>query len=333
MAQSTTDININCAQALSVFVNDITQALSAINSCHAGESAPTYNLEDGVIWLDTSDGDYVLKMYINGDWIIMLDRTGDEFATVGGNIIKGRLDANDAKHDGTSLSSPNFKQNLWKIEDIAVIATPTEIDYCQGLTNGVQAGIDQEETPYIHPTTPGWIHIPAGGSEGNILRYTGDGVAAWDEPTPAVASSSSVGQVELDNEEHSISPPAFYYTEDLYLELQADPAYYDPNAVANYDWGYFRYPASIPSGHFLFMPNIKVDVDEDLNIGRDGNPVDPSIYIDPEDVNLYASIELLAERASISGNQAQHRTYSSYARINVSPGCQATLISKYIPTE
>lgn len=34
---------------------------------------------------------------------------------------------------------------------------------------------------YVHPTTSGSKHIPAGGSEGQILRWSADGVAAWDD--------------------------------------------------------------------------------------------------------------------------------------------------------
>ena len=32
---------------------------------------------------------------------------------------------------------------------------------------------------YIHPTTSGNKHIPAGGTSGNILRWGSDGTAVW----------------------------------------------------------------------------------------------------------------------------------------------------------
>ena len=35
------------------------------------------------------------------------------------------------------------------------------------------------DTVYIHPTTPGNKHIPSGGEEGQILRWSADGVAEW----------------------------------------------------------------------------------------------------------------------------------------------------------
>ena len=36
---------------------------------------------------------------------------------------------------------------------------------------------------YIHPTTPGYRHIPAGGAEGQILKYKDDGEAEWVDET------------------------------------------------------------------------------------------------------------------------------------------------------
>ena len=54
---------------------------------------------------------------------------------------------------------------------------------------------------YSHPTIPGYKHIPAGGSTGQILRYESDGAAKWDdeinttynEATPSTAGLMSAG--------------------------------------------------------------------------------------------------------------------------------------------
>lgn len=37
------------------------------------------------------------------------------------------------------------------------------------------------EQAYIHPTTSGYKHIPAGGKKGNILKWDEDGTAVWEE--------------------------------------------------------------------------------------------------------------------------------------------------------
>ena len=53
---------------------------------------------------------------------------------------------------------------------------------------------------YTHPTTAGNKHIPAGGSSGQILKWSTAGTAVWDSPSnsgaaPKPTTSSGVGQV------------------------------------------------------------------------------------------------------------------------------------------
>lgn len=42
--------------------------------------------------------------------------------------------------------------------------------------DGIAAGSNN----YTHPTTPGNKHIPAGGSSGQILKWSADGTAKWE---------------------------------------------------------------------------------------------------------------------------------------------------------
>ena len=51
------------------------------------------------------------------------------------------------------------------------------ITYTKG--NGTTGTITTQDTVYTHPTTAGNKHIPAGGSSGQILRWSADGTAAW----------------------------------------------------------------------------------------------------------------------------------------------------------
>lgn len=56
--------------------------------------------------------------------------------------------------------------------------------------------IAEEANKYIHPTTTGNKHVPAGGSAGKILRWAADGTAAWGDDyntTYSVASQSANG--------------------------------------------------------------------------------------------------------------------------------------------
>lgn len=60
-----------------------------------------------------------------------------------------------------------------------------KVDDSQVLTN-VPAGALFTDTVYVHPTTAGNIHIPAGGASGNILRWSSAGVAVWGADTDTV---------------------------------------------------------------------------------------------------------------------------------------------------
>lgn len=42
--------------------------------------------------------------------------------------------------------------------------------------------IDENANNYIHPTDPGYKHIPSGGSSGQVLGWSSSGTAAWQTP-------------------------------------------------------------------------------------------------------------------------------------------------------
>lgn len=71
--------------------------------------------------------------------------------------ILARLGQKVDKEDGKGLSSNDFT---------AVLLTKL---------NGIAEGANK----YVHPTTAGNKHIPAGGTSGDILRWSADGTAKW----------------------------------------------------------------------------------------------------------------------------------------------------------
>lgn len=59
-------------------------------------------------------------------------------------------------------------------------------------------GIEANANNYIHPITSGSKHIPSGGSTGQILKWSADGVATWGDETGAVTSvAGKTGVVTL----------------------------------------------------------------------------------------------------------------------------------------
>ena len=59
--------------------------------------------------------------------------------------------------------------------------------------------IESKDTIYTHPTTSGNKHIPSGGASGQVLRWSADGTAVWDEINDTiygVATSSTLGLIK-----------------------------------------------------------------------------------------------------------------------------------------
>ena len=59
-------------------------------------------------------------------------------------------------------------------------------------------GLSQDDidtdTVYTHPTSAGNIHIPAGGSAGQVLKYSSSGTAVWGtDDNDAVAMAIALG--------------------------------------------------------------------------------------------------------------------------------------------
>ena len=53
------------------------------------------------------------------------------------------------------------------------------------------------DTIYVHPTTAGNKHIPAGGAAGQILRYSSDGTAAWGADNDTTYTLAGLGGLPL----------------------------------------------------------------------------------------------------------------------------------------
>lgn len=50
-------------------------------------------------------------------------------------------------------------------------------------------GVEEGANKYVHPTRPGYKHIPSGGEETNMLIWSEDGTAAWATPSLTAAST------------------------------------------------------------------------------------------------------------------------------------------------
>lgn len=84
-----------------------------------------------------------------------------------------------------------------KIGTITVDGTATDI-FCEKNTN----------TVYTHPTTSGNKHIPAGGSNGQILRWSADGTAAWGNDSNTTYSNMTAASASAAGKSGLVPAPA-----------------------------------------------------------------------------------------------------------------------------
>lgn len=66
------DANVNGA----VYTSNANDALEAIDTCHSGTTAPTDEVANGKLWLDTSTTPAILKIYNDATWEVVLTATG-----------------------------------------------------------------------------------------------------------------------------------------------------------------------------------------------------------------------------------------------------------------
>ena len=59
-------------------------------------------------------------------------------------------------------------------------------------------GIATNANNYIHPTSTGYKHIPSGGTNGQILRWSSSGTAVWDRRKIYSSSEADTGNNWID---------------------------------------------------------------------------------------------------------------------------------------
>ena len=105
-------------------------------------------------------------------------------------IANFTLDTSD-KNGGTALTGSTTKPIYLKADGTFAACT-------YSLNKDVPSDAKFTDTVYTHPTTSGNKHIPAGGSSGQILRWSANGTAVWgndNNTTYSVVTSTADGLV------------------------------------------------------------------------------------------------------------------------------------------
>lgn len=102
----------------------------------------------------------------------------------------------------STLGGVKIGKNLTIIDGVLNGPDVSSYGVATETTNGLMSadmvkklsGVESGANKYVHPSTPGSLHIPSGGAAGQILKWKADGSATWDnEVSYAVASKTTNG--------------------------------------------------------------------------------------------------------------------------------------------
>lgn len=145
-----------------------------------GIAAGATNVDGSLYVPKVSSGGYVIRGDTNARLLTFLSGTSGN-AAYGAKLSLGGADSADAGQFIIQAgNSSGYKQLIGKPDGT----------FTWGGINII----------YTHPTTAGNKHIPAGGSSGQILKYSAAGTAAWSSLSnagiaPKPVTSSNVGQI------------------------------------------------------------------------------------------------------------------------------------------
>lgn len=214
------------ANATAIFSADT----SWITAWNSGDTSTT--LKAGVQWTVTNIATYSTKAYTQlristygSKHIYYVTRENGTWGNVSKTAFKEDL---DLKQDKLSFTANRAIVSDANGKPVVSATTSNEIWYLSGAKSNIQTQLDGKASTaaattsanglmtsamvtklngiatganaYTHPTTSGNKHIPAGGSSGQILRWSADGTAVWgadNNTTYSQATSSALGLVKI----------------------------------------------------------------------------------------------------------------------------------------
>jgi len=160
------DANVNGT----VYTSNANGALEALDTCHSGTTAPTDEVANGKLWLDTSTTPGVLKIYNNATWVAVVSSTTVDDA--GGLLASNNL--SDVASAATALSNLGLSATATEINVLdgvtastvelntmdgitastaelntmdGITASTAELNYVDGVTSNIQTQIDNIPAP------------------------------------------------------------------------------------------------------------------------------------------------------------------------------------------
>jgi len=170
------DANVNGT----VYTSNANDALEALDTCHSGTTAPTDEVANGKLWLDTSTTPGILKIYNNATWEVVHSGTVDINAgTIDGTTIGATTPADVTT---SSLVATTADINGGTIDGTVIGGTTPAAVTATALTvTGAATGTDL--------TLSGGVYLGGTGAANKLDDYE-EGTF-----TPVVSDSSSGGNL------------------------------------------------------------------------------------------------------------------------------------------
>ena len=163
------DLTLSCAVTGTTFTTNISNALAAVNSIQSGDSAPTDNLEDGVMWLNTTGADNIINVRIGSSWIELARLVSGSWQVA---ALSG-LTSSVAELNLLDGVSGLVKADFTKLA--AVSASATELNTMDGITSSTaELNLLDDVAGLVQADFTKLAAVTASASELNIM----DGVTA-----------------------------------------------------------------------------------------------------------------------------------------------------------
>jgi hypothetical protein len=142
-----------------VYTGNVNDALEALDTCHSGSTAPTDEVANGKLWLDTSATPSVLKIYDNGNWNVIYSSRGD--FTVGGTGAVKLPSGTDAQRPTPALGQMRFNTTIGSFEG-----------YDGSEWGAIGGGGEISMLKYKYTATAGQVTFSGSDDSAVVLAYT-----------------------------------------------------------------------------------------------------------------------------------------------------------------